>query len=98
MKFIKKKQKFYPVWVSNRRIEGYKAYIRQMPMIELYYFYILKESDLVYSSMENDVYFKDFQTCCKAAEKWIKDAIKNNRSLLGFLLFAIQDLAILNKI
>jgi len=80
MKFIKvKKRKFYPTWVSNRRIKGYKAYIFKFPDENIYHFYLIYENDIIFVSLDNDITFANFETCCKVVEAWIKSLIKNKK-------------------
>ena len=81
MKFIKvKKRKFYPTWVSNRRIKGYKAYVFMIPDLKLYHFHIIYENNIIYVSLEDDLKFSNFRTCCKVAEAFIKNYIKRGKT------------------
>lgn len=77
LQFIQiKNKKVYPTWVAT--YHGYKVYIYMLVMTEVYHFAVYKHSELVYSSIENKLYFTEFDETVTYIEEWAKDNLKRD--------------------
>jgi len=77
MKFKQfKSRKYYCTWVSTRRIKNCRIFIYRSPILKLYHFVVEYCSIIIYTSLDDNLRFNNFELCSKSAELWIKTNIK----------------------
>lgn len=75
------RRQVYPTWISTTRLRGCKAYVKQTPNREYYFFEIVCYKDIQYTSLQDldpdKIRFISFEDACYAAEQWIRDNVSD---------------------
>lgn len=71
-------RKIYPCWVG--RYYSYKIYIHELVVMQIYHFTVKKESHTIYSSIDDNIIFSEFDEVIEYIEKWVKRNCVDKRS------------------
>jgi hypothetical protein len=72
MKFKQiKKRKIYSTWVGTKRNDKFKAYIFEIPNLNLFHFHILYDDNIIFVSLDYGIKFNSFDECVDYIERWI---------------------------
>ena len=73
MQFVQlKNKKVYHTWVT--RYYSYKIYIYELVVMQVFHFTVYKDTHTIYSSINDNLVFSEFDEAVKYIEKWV---IKN---------------------
>jgi hypothetical protein len=72
-----KGKRVYPTWVS--RYYGYKIYIQEFVVTEIYHFTVHKDTHTIYSSIDDMMIFTELEEIIEYIEEWVKENCKDKR-------------------
>lgn len=75
----------YPCWTAQ--YYQYKVYIRELIVMQVFHFRVVSGGKTVYSSIEDNIYFSEFEETVEYIEKWVKENIRDKRTVYNEFQF-----------